>query len=48
MSDDFDPTSQNLCFYRPHDRVPLKEMKVDWHACLNNKVGFKVTFSWVF
>ncbi|CAL0311446.1 unnamed protein product [Lupinus luteus] len=26
---------------RPHDRVPLKEMKVDWHACLNNKVGFK-------
>ncbi|KAG5252061.1 aconitate hydratase family protein [Salix suchowensis] len=26
---------------RPHDRVPLKEMKADWHACLNNKVGFK-------
>lgn len=26
---------------RPHDRVPLKEMKVDWQACLNNKVGFK-------
>ncbi|XP_020216441.1 aconitate hydratase, cytoplasmic [Cajanus cajan] len=26
---------------RPHDRVPLKEMKEDWHACLNNKVGFK-------
>ncbi|TKY70295.1 Aconitate hydratase [Spatholobus suberectus] len=26
---------------RPHDRVSLKEMKVDWHACLNNKVGFK-------
>ncbi|KAK7406861.1 hypothetical protein VNO78_08495 [Psophocarpus tetragonolobus] len=26
---------------RPHDRVPLKEMKVDWLACLNNKVGFK-------
>ncbi|KAG5089366.1 hypothetical protein JHK86_001978 [Glycine max] len=26
---------------RPHDRVPLREMKVDWHACLNNKVGFK-------
>lgn len=26
---------------RPHDRVPLKEMKVDWHACLDNKVGFK-------
>jgi aconitate hydratase len=26
---------------RPHDRVTLKEMKVDWHACLNNKVGFK-------
>ncbi|XAR73729.1 Aconitate hydratase, partial [Bertholletia excelsa] len=27
---------------RPHDRVPLKEMKADWHACLNNKVGFKL------
>ncbi|KAL2348647.1 hypothetical protein Fmac_002647 [Flemingia macrophylla] len=26
---------------RPHDRVPLKEMKEDWLACLNNKVGFK-------
>ncbi|KAF7831295.1 aconitate hydratase, cytoplasmic [Senna tora] len=26
---------------RPHDRVPLKYMKVDWHACLDNKVGFK-------
>ncbi|XP_024024109.1 LOW QUALITY PROTEIN: aconitate hydratase, cytoplasmic [Morus notabilis] len=26
---------------RPHDRVALKEMKVDWHACLDNKVGFK-------
>lgn len=26
---------------RPHDRVPLKEMKVDWHSCLDNKVGFK-------
>ncbi|GAB4825168.1 hypothetical protein Ancab_008043 [Ancistrocladus abbreviatus] len=26
---------------RPHDRVPLKEMKVDWHSCLNNNVGFK-------
>lgn len=26
---------------RPHDRVPLKEMKADWHACLNNRVGFK-------
>ncbi|XP_050387936.1 aconitate hydratase 1 [Argentina anserina] len=26
---------------RPHDRVPLKEMKVDWHACLDNRVGFK-------
>ncbi|EXB83385.1 Aconitate hydratase [Morus notabilis] len=25
----------------PHDRVALKEMKVDWHACLDNKVGFK-------
>ncbi|CAA3010903.1 aconitate hydratase, cytoplasmic [Olea europaea subsp. europaea] len=26
---------------RPHDRVPLREMKVDWHSCLDNKVGFK-------
>ncbi|KAJ7554965.1 hypothetical protein O6H91_05G017500 [Diphasiastrum complanatum] len=26
---------------RPHDRVPLREMKDDWHSCLNNKVGFK-------
>ncbi|GLT74150.1 hypothetical protein SLA2020_459640 [Shorea laevis] len=26
---------------RPHDRVPLREMKADWHACLDNKVGFK-------
>ncbi|KAJ1267641.1 hypothetical protein BS78_07G072900 [Paspalum vaginatum] len=26
---------------RPHDRVPLKEMKSDWHACLDNRVGFK-------
>eukprot|EP00267_Zea_mays_P046653 XP_020399039.1 putative aconitate hydratase, cytoplasmic [Zea mays] len=25
----------------PHDRVPLKEMKSDWHACLDNEVGFK-------
>ncbi|EOY12332.1 Aconitase 3 [Theobroma cacao] len=26
---------------RPHDRVPLKKMKADWHACLDNKLGFK-------
>ncbi|KAJ0974789.1 hypothetical protein J5N97_016754 [Dioscorea zingiberensis] len=26
---------------RPHDRVPLKEMKKDWHSCLDSKVGFK-------
>ncbi|XP_043691053.1 aconitate hydratase, cytoplasmic [Telopea speciosissima] len=26
---------------RPHDRVTVKEMKADWHACLDNKVGFK-------
>ncbi|XP_057978557.1 putative aconitate hydratase, cytoplasmic isoform X2 [Malania oleifera] len=26
---------------RPHDRVLLKDMKADWHSCLNNKVGFK-------
>ncbi|GJW79469.1 aconitate hydratase, cytoplasmic, partial [Tanacetum coccineum] len=24
-----------------HDRVPLKDMKADWHSCLDNKVGFK-------
>ncbi|KAJ4851234.1 Acyl CoA oxidase [Turnera subulata] len=26
---------------RPHDRVALREMKTDWHSCLDNKVGFK-------
>ncbi|KAL7128805.1 hypothetical protein ABFS83_13G018900 [Erythranthe nasuta] len=26
---------------RPHDRVPLKDMKDDWHSCLDSKVGFK-------
>ncbi|XP_012070836.1 aconitate hydratase, cytoplasmic isoform X2 [Jatropha curcas] len=26
---------------RPHDRVPLKEMKTDWHSCLDSRVGFK-------
>ncbi|XP_057792626.1 aconitate hydratase, cytoplasmic isoform X2 [Salvia miltiorrhiza] len=26
---------------RPHDRVTLKEMKADWHSCLDSKVGFK-------
>ncbi|KAL9659310.1 hypothetical protein QQ045_024115 [Rhodiola kirilowii] len=26
---------------RPHDRVTLKDMKADWHSCLDNKVGFK-------
>ncbi|KAI9115728.1 hypothetical protein K1719_013397 [Acacia pycnantha] len=26
---------------RPHDRVPLKDMKADWHACLDSKLGFK-------
>jgi aconitate hydratase len=26
---------------RPHDRVTLKDMKVDWQSCLDNKVGFK-------
>ncbi|GAA0164682.1 RNA metabolism protein [Lithospermum erythrorhizon] len=26
---------------RPHDRVPLKDMKNDWHSCLDSKVGFK-------
>lgn len=26
---------------RPNDRVPLKDMKADWLACLDNKLGFK-------
>ena len=26
---------------RPHDRVPLDNMKKDWNSCLTNKVGFK-------
>ncbi|KAJ6303395.1 hypothetical protein OIU77_017298 [Salix suchowensis] len=26
---------------RPHDQVPLREMKADWHACLVNRVGLK-------
>ncbi|CAN6321546.1 unnamed protein product [Urochloa humidicola] len=26
---------------RPHDRVTLKNMKSDWHSCLDNDVGFK-------
>ncbi|KAM0917612.1 hypothetical protein ACQ4PT_009119 [Festuca glaucescens] len=26
---------------RPHNRVTLKDMKADWHACLQNKIGFK-------
>ncbi|KAL5819052.1 hypothetical protein ACOSQ3_022987 [Xanthoceras sorbifolium] len=26
---------------RPHDRVPLREMKADWHSCLDSRVGFK-------
>ncbi|KAJ6332550.1 hypothetical protein OIU77_008589 [Salix suchowensis] len=26
---------------RPHDQVTLREMKAGWHACLNNRVGFK-------
>ncbi|KAI9108570.1 hypothetical protein K1719_020454 [Acacia pycnantha] len=26
---------------RPHDRVPLEDMKANWHECLNNKVGVK-------
>ncbi|KAI3722822.1 hypothetical protein L2E82_33936 [Cichorium intybus] len=28
-------------FSVPHDQVLLKDMKADWHACLDNKVGFK-------
>ena len=27
---------------RPHDQVLLDDMKADWHASLDNKVGFKV------
>jgi len=26
---------------RPHDRVPLSEMKKDFTSCVPNKVGFK-------
>lgn len=26
---------------RPHDRVPVSEMKTDFRSCLVNKVGFK-------
>eukprot|EP01115_Flamella_aegyptia_P008160 TRINITY_DN33872_c0_g1_i1.p1 TRINITY_DN33872_c0_g1~~TRINITY_DN33872_c0_g1_i1.p1 ORF type:complete len:892 (-),score=500.45 TRINITY_DN33872_c0_g1_i1:53-2728(-) len=26
---------------RPHDHVALSDMKKDWNACLENKVGFK-------
>ncbi|CAI9090269.1 OLC1v1025008C1 [Oldenlandia corymbosa var. corymbosa] len=26
---------------RPHDRVPLKDMKADWHNCLDSAIGFK-------
>lgn len=27
---------------RQQDRVDLSDMKEDFHACLNNKIGFKV------
>jgi hypothetical protein len=33
-----------LFLVRPHDRVLVKEMKADWHSCLDNKIGFKVIF----
>jgi len=26
---------------RPHDRVPMSQMKSDWKQCLSNKPGFK-------
>nr|GEU67987.1 aconitate hydratase 1 [Tanacetum cinerariifolium] len=26
---------------RPHDQVLVRNMKANWHACLDNKVGFK-------
>lgn len=26
---------------RPHDRVPVSEMKTDFQSCLTSKVGFK-------
>lgn len=26
---------------RPHDRVPVSDMKTDFKSCLTNKVGFK-------
>ena len=27
---------------RPHDKVPVSDMKADFSSCLNNKIGFKV------
>ncbi|GJP56254.1 hypothetical protein CLOM_g15331 [Closterium sp. NIES-68] len=41
---DLDLSSVEPCISgpkRPHDRVPLRTMKEDWHACLDNPVGFK-------
>lgn len=41
---ELDLTSVEPCISgpkRPHDRVSVKEMKADWHACLDNKIGFK-------
>ncbi|PON40911.1 hypothetical protein PanWU01x14_293530, partial [Parasponia andersonii] len=26
----------------PYDRVPLKDMMMDWHACLDYLVGYKL------
>ena len=28
---------------RPHDRVSVAEMKLDFGQCLTNKIGFKVS-----
>ena len=28
---------------RPHDKVPVTDMKTDFMQCLNNKAGFKVS-----
>ncbi|PON39690.1 hypothetical protein PanWU01x14_303300 [Parasponia andersonii] len=41
-SDLFPPLSLVIMLLEsPHDRVPLKGVNVDWHACLNYLVGYK-------
>ena len=35
-----------LLVNRPHEVVPLKEMKAHWHACLDYNRGFEVGHKW--